>query len=67
MSKLLTGQGAKKTTPENRRGFIPIREPGTGWLLGLYDPQRQLLEIQRRGVKTVVDLSQLALDSENGL
>lgn len=65
MSKLLTGQGAKKTTPENRRGFIPIREPGTGWLLFLYDPERQIVEVQRRGVKTVIDLSRLTLDTNN--
>jgi PAB1-binding protein PBP1 len=37
--------------------FVEIREPGSGWLLARYDPKRDLLEIQRRGVKTVVDLS----------
>lgn len=37
--------------------WIPIREPRTNWLLFKYDPARQLIEIQRRGKKTLVDLS----------
>lgn len=37
--------------------FIPIHEPKTGRLLFRYDPTRHLIEIQRRGIKTVVDLS----------
>lgn len=52
--KILIGQPAK----HHRQGFIPIREPGTGWLLFLYDPQRQIIEVQRRGQKTLVDLTQ---------
>lgn len=36
--------------------FIEIREPGTGKLLCRIDPVRQLLEIRRRGVVTVIDL-----------
>ena len=44
----------------NRNGFIPIRENGTGWLLFRYDPARQLIEVQRRGVKTLVDLTEYA-------
>lgn len=48
---------ARRTRP--RPHFIPVREPGTGWLLFKYDPARHLIEIQRRGKKTIVDLSQL--------
>lgn len=65
MSKLFSGQVARPTPPENRRGFIQVREPGTNWLLFLYDPERQIVEVQRRGVKTVIDLSRLTLDTDN--
>lgn len=38
--------------------FIDVREPGTSWLLFRYDPERHLIEIQRRGVRTLIDLTQ---------
>jgi len=37
--------------------FIDIREPHTNRLLFRYDPERDLIEIQVRGVITVIDLS----------
>jgi hypothetical protein len=39
--------------------FVEIREPHTGKLLARYDPNRDLLEVQRRGQKTLVDLNAL--------
>ena len=39
--------------------FISVREPHTNKLLFRYDPVRLLVEVQRRGVKTVVDLTQV--------
>jgi hypothetical protein len=44
-----------------RRDFVPVREPGTNWLLFYYDPVRQLVEVQRRGKKTLIDLSQYSV------
>lgn len=38
--------------------FIDIREPHTEKLLFKYDPARELVEIQRQNIKTVVDLTQ---------
>lgn len=38
--------------------WIDLREPGTDKLLARFEPGRELLEIQRRGVKTVIDLRQ---------
>ena len=38
--------------------WVDIREPHTGKLLMRYSPRRGLIEIQRRGVKTLVDLHQ---------
>lgn len=59
-SKAITGQGARQGSQgQARRGFIPVREPGTDWLLFLYDPDRQLIEVQRRGVKHLIDLREL--------
>jgi hypothetical protein len=58
LSAAITGAGTGGQGP-GRRGFIPVREPGTGWLLFLYDPERKLIEVQRRGQKTLVDLAQL--------
>lgn len=52
--KILVGQPAR----HHRRGFIPIREDDTGWLLFLYDPTRDIIEIQRRGRKQIIDLAQ---------
>ena len=36
--------------------FVEVREPHTGKLLFRYDASRQLVEIARRGVVTIVDL-----------
>ena len=36
--------------------FVDVREPHTGKLLFRYDAQRAIIEVQSRGVKTVVDL-----------
>ena len=41
-------------------GFVDVREPHTNKLLFRYDPTRALVEVQRRGVKTVVDLTQVS-------
>jgi len=38
--------------------WVEIREQGTARLLCRYDPERRLVEIVRRGVKTVVDLTE---------
>lgn len=38
--------------------FIDVREPHTKKLLFRYDPSREIIEIQERKVKTVVDLRQ---------
>lgn len=38
--------------------FVDVREPHTGKLLFRYDGDRQLVEIQRRGEKTLVDLTE---------
>ncbi|MDR3572869.1 MAG: hypothetical protein P4L50_03325 [Anaerolineaceae bacterium] len=37
--------------------FIDVRQPYTGKLLFRYDPNRNLIEIASRGVKTLVDLN----------
>lgn len=39
-------------------GFVDVREPHTGKLLFKIHPRRWLIEIQTRGVKTIVDLEQ---------
>lgn len=38
--------------------FVDVREPQTEKLLFRYDPNRDIIEVQRRGVKTLVDLRQ---------
>lgn len=63
--KALTGHAARPATSSgyvpsttyHRRGFIAIREDDTGWLLFLYDPKRDIIEIQRRGRKQIIDLA----------
>lgn len=37
--------------------FVDVRQPVTGKLLFRFDAERDIIEIQERGVKTVVDLS----------
>jgi hypothetical protein len=44
--------------------FVDVREPQTEKLLFRYSPNRDIIEVQRRGVKTLVDLRQY---QENGL
>lgn len=39
-------------------GFVDVREPHTGKLLFRIHPKRWIIEIQTRGIKTVVDLEQ---------
>lgn len=46
-------------------GFLSVREPDTGKLLFRYDPLRQLVEIQRRGEKLLVDLQAFEGDLTN--
>ena len=36
--------------------YVEVREPTTNKLLFRYDPTRNLVEIQRRGIMTIVDL-----------
>lgn len=38
-------------------GYIDVREPGSGHLLFRYNAGRDLIEIVRRGVRTVIDLA----------
>ena len=45
--------------------FREVREPGTGKLLCRLDVERQLLEIQRRGIKTLIDLTQYREQQDN--
>lgn len=59
-----TTAAPRSTTHRQRRGFIPIREEGTGWLLFLYDPKRRIIEVQRRGRKQIIDLAEF--DEEPG-
>jgi hypothetical protein len=49
--------------PARRSAFVPVREPGTNWLLFKYDPVRELVEIQRRGKKTIIDLRSIRLET----
>jgi hypothetical protein len=37
--------------------FIEIRDPHDGKLLFRFDPDRDLVEVQRKRVKTLIDLS----------
>lgn len=46
--------------------FIDVREPHTKKLLFRYDPARDIIEIQQRNVKTLVDLSQYKAGSIAG-
>jgi hypothetical protein len=37
--------------------YVEIREPFTGKMLFLYDPDAQRIQIQRHGVRTSIDLT----------
>ncbi len=39
-------------------GYVQVRHPVTKKLLFRYDPARQLIEIQARGERTIIDLTQ---------
>ncbi len=41
-----------------RTGFRDILEPGSARLLFRYDPARRLIEIQRYGIKIMVDVTE---------
>lgn len=45
-------------------GFIDVLEPHTAKLLFRFDPIRDIIEVQRRGVKTVVDLAKYRAPEE---
>ena len=66
---ILTGRPARSPTTSPpahpRRGFIPVLEDGTGWLLFLYDPVRDIIEVQRRGKKQIIDLTQYKEGNES--
>jgi hypothetical protein len=53
--------GVFQTNLGDLMSFVDIREPHTDKLLFRYDVDRNLIEIQRRGEKTLVDLSQYVL------
>ncbi len=46
--------------------YVPIFKPGTKGLLCKFDPVRDIIEIQDRGVKYVVDLAQERLRAQEG-
>lgn len=43
------------------RKFVDVLEPGTRRLAFRIDPERLIIEIQRRGVKHLYDLKELGL------
>lgn len=51
----IAGRGAKRAA--GRPGFVPVRGPATGKLLALYNPELDLLEVDVRGVKELINLS----------
>ena len=56
---MLTGRPARTITRAD--GLIEFRENGTNWLLCLFDPERRVLQIQRRnGTSTLADLKEVA-------
>ena len=38
--------------------FVDVREPGSGKLLFRFDLDRGIIQVQRRGVVTLIDLSE---------
>jgi hypothetical protein len=36
--------------------WVEVREPHSNWLLFKYDPERAIIQVQRRGIVTLVDL-----------
>jgi hypothetical protein len=45
-------------------GFIDVCDPRDGWLLLRFDPKRDIIVVQRRGLRTIVDLQLLRTESE---
>lgn len=41
------------------QGFVDVRDPHDGTLLFRYDPRRRLVEIRKRKVLRLIDLTQL--------
>lgn len=39
--------------------YVEVREPGSEKLLFRFDPARDIIEVQRRGVKTLVNLREI--------
>lgn len=52
----LTGRAARAGSFE--RSFIPVRGPATGKFYFMFDPERDLVEICRGGIKETIDLGQ---------
>jgi len=52
----LAGRAARAGTL-SQPGFIPIRGPATGKFYFMFDPERDLVEICRNGIKETIDLS----------
>lgn len=46
-------------------GWTDVRD-GKGHLLFRYDPQRQLIEVHQRGVRSVIDLTQYQSTATSG-
>lgn len=61
---MIAGRGAKRA---GRPGFVPVRGQVTGKLLMLYNPELDLLEVEVRGVKELVNLSQYRAAQNNPL
>lgn len=49
---------------DNQPGFVPVYEPGSGKLLLRFNPTCDKVEIQRRGVKTLIDLQKIKRERE---
>jgi hypothetical protein len=47
--------------------FREVREPHTGKLLCRVDVERELVEIQRRGIKVLIDLAEMRRGSNQAL
>ena len=45
-------------------GWVDIKDPHTGKLLLKFHPMRDIIEVQRRGIKTVVDLTSYRVTNE---
>jgi len=57
----VAGIDLDRTVNARTSPYIDVLEPGTGKLLFRIDPQRQLIEIQHRRVRTLIDLTEFGL------